>query len=69
MAHHQRRLEIRQISARGERQRLLGAQPEPVHAGVEMDRRGQAPAGVAAEARPFDDLLERAEDGRRPASR
>ena len=38
-------------------------QPQPVHAGVDMDRRAAGPAGAAAEHVPFGEFVEIADHG------
>ncbi|GJD59694.1 hypothetical protein IFDJLNFL_5625 [Methylobacterium dankookense] len=60
VAHHE--VDARGLQARlaGERQRLGDREAEPVHAGIDVERRRQQPL---RERRPFLDLGARAEDG------
>ena len=56
MAHQQRKAVIFQLDARGHRHRFIRAQPEPVHAGIHMQRRAAAPIGGGHEGVPLGEL-------------
>ena len=65
MAHHQRDAVIAGIDAGDDGLRFRKRQPEPVHAGVDVDGGAAGPAGAAAEHVPFGELVEIADH--RPA--
>ena len=65
MAHHQRDAVIAGIDARDDALRFGDRQPEPVHAGVDVDGGAAGPAGAAAEHVPFGEFVEVADH--RPA--
>jgi len=47
---------ILQLRPRRHRHRFIGAQPEPVHPGIDMQGRAAAPIGRAHEGVPFGEL-------------
>ena len=63
MAHHQRDAVIAGIDAGDDALRFGNRQPEPVHAGVDMDGGAAGPARAAAEHVPFGELVEIADHG------
>ena len=65
MAHHQRNAVIAGIDARDDALRFRDRQPEPVHAGVDVDGGAAVPARAAAEHVPFGEFVEIADH--RPA--
>ena len=67
VAHHQRDAVIAGVDARDEALRFRKRQAEPVHAGVDVQRRAAGPAAAAAEGVPFGEFVEIADH--RPARR
>ena len=63
MAHHQRDAVIAGIDAGNDALRFRNRQPEPVHAGVDMDGGAAVPPRAAAEHVPFGKLVEVADHG------
>ncbi len=63
MAHHERDAVIAGIDAGDDGLRLANREPEPVHAGVDMNGGPAVPARAAAEHVPFGELVEIADHG------